>query len=113
MTRLGKDNKKTLVNKVLIVIPILLVISSLTACINRRETFKSPNGTNKITVSYDFVSRPSVIYKGKTIWEYEGRGFNEEAFFYVDWLSENDFILHYDDESHSGKYAEEFHITLN
>ena len=53
-----------------------------------------------------------MIYKGKKIWEYPGRGFNEEAFFDVIWQSEDEFILRYDDESHNGKYAEEFLIKL-
>ena len=95
-----------------IIIPILLAIAFLTACNERKETFESPKGTNKVTISYDFASRPSVIYGGETIWKYEGSGFNEEVFFKVDWISENAFNLRYDDETHNGKYAEIFYIEL-
>lgn len=100
-------------NNYKIIIPILLAIAFMTACGERKETFKSPNGTNKVTISYDFASRPSVIYNGETIWKYEGSGFNEEAYFKVVWTSENEFILRYDDESHNGKYAEEFKISID
>ncbi len=96
-----------------IIIPILLAIAfMMTACSERKETFESPNGTNKVTISYDFASRPSVIYNGETIWKYEGSGFNEEVFFKVDWTSENAFNLRYDDETHNGKYSEIFYIEL-
>ena len=46
-------------------------------------TGKASSGNNKITVEYDFVSRPCVIYKGDCIWKYPGNGFNEEVFFDV------------------------------
>ena len=96
-----------------IIIPIFLAIAFVTtACGERKETFESPNGTNKVTISYDYASRPSVIYNGETIWKYEGSGFNEEVFFKVDWTSENAFNLRYDDETHNGKYAEIFYIEL-
>ena len=95
-----------------IIIPILLAIAFMTACNERKETFESPKGTNKVTISYDFASRPSVIYGGETIWKYEGSGFNEEVFFKVDWISENALNLRYDDETHNGKYAEIFYIEL-
>ena len=96
-----------------IIIPILLAIAFMIACGERKETFESPNGTNKVTIRYDLAtSRPSVIYKGKTIWKYEGGGFMEEVFFKVDWTSENAFILRYDDETHNGMYAETFYIEL-
>jgi hypothetical protein len=92
----------------------VLIIVIILSCFfsNRKSRFTSPNKTNLVTISYDFVSRPSVIYNGKKIWEYPGRGFNEEAFFDVIWQSEDEFILRYDDESHNGKYAEEFLIKL-
>ena len=53
-----------------------------------------------------------MIYDGKKIWEYPGRGFNEEAFFDVIWQSEDTFILRYDDPSHGGKFSEEYLIKL-
>ncbi len=79
---------------------------------NRKDIFKSPEGTNRITVKYDFMSRPSVIYKGNTIWEYEGGVFMEDVTFHVEWTSEDSFYIRYDDEMHDGKFAEEFEITL-
>ena len=90
----------------------VIVITAIWPSDNRKNSYSSPNKTNSVTVSYDFASRPSVIYKGKTIWEYPGSGFNEEVFFDVLWQSEDTFILRYDDESHNGKYAEEYLITL-
>ena len=105
-------NFKRYVQKTTIV-PLLIALLFLMACSGRTEKYTSPNGTNEIKITYDFASRPSVAYKGKTIWEYEGSGFNEEVFFHVDWISEDTFILRYDDESHGGKYAEEFTIKLN
>ena len=72
-----------------IIIPILLAIAFMTACGERKETFESPNGTNKVTIRYDLAtSRPSVIYKGKTIWKYEGSGF----LFYNKWRGDPSFL---------------------
>ena len=53
---------------------------------NRKAIYKSPEGTKRITLKYDFVSRPSVIYKGDTIWEYQGAGFMEDVSFDIDWI---------------------------
>ncbi len=94
----------------MIIIPILL----LSGCRGERdEDFTSPEGTNTVTVQYDFVSRPSVYYNGQKIFDYEKSGFIEEVFFYVEWLSEDELLLKYDDPSHDGKYAEEYTISLN
>lgn len=79
---------------------------------NRQDVFTSPKETNTVTIKYDYVSRPSVFYEGEKIWEYPNSGFNEEVFFYVEWTSEDSFILKYDDKSHDGKYAEEYLIEL-
>lgn len=93
----------------MMLIPVLL----LSGCRGERdEDFISPDGTNTVTVQYDFVSRPSVYYNGQKIFDYGKSGFNEEAFFYVEWLSEDEFLLKYDDPSHAGKYAEEYMIRL-
>ena len=58
------------------------------------------------------VSRPCVIYKGDCIWKYPGNGFNEEVFFDVEWIDDDTVKLIYNDESHGGKYYEEFEIDL-
>ncbi len=95
---------------------ILMIIVSvllLSGCRGERdEDFTSPEGTHTVTVQYDFVSRPGVYYNGQKIFDYEKPGFNEEAVFYVEWLSEDEFLLKYDDPSHDGKYAEEYTIKL-
>ena len=63
--------------KIIVALLIIITLLSLSACVNRVEKYTSPSGNNKITVEYDFVSRPCVIYKGDCIWKYPGRGFNE------------------------------------
>lgn len=99
--------------KYCILLIMVLQLFLLTACKNNRvETYESPNGTNKITIEYDMVSRPSLIYKGDTIWEYPGSGFNEEVFFEVTWQTDDSILLKYKDESHDGQYAESFEIDL-
>ncbi len=91
---------------------IVFIALNVAACGNRREKYSSPNGENSIIVEYDAVSRPHVIYHGDVIWKYEGRGFNEEAYFEVEWVDEDTIKLIYNDESHQGKYYEEFEIDL-
>ena len=91
---------------------ICFIVCSIVACSDRIEQYTSPNGDNKITVKYDFVSRPSVFYKGNCIWKYPGSGFNEEADFEVEWIDNDTVKLVYNDPSHSGKYYEEFEIDL-
>ena len=98
--------------KILSICLICFIACSLVACSNRTEKYTSPDGNIKITVKYDFVSRPSVFYKGDRIWKYPGRGFNEEAFFEVTWIDNDTIRLAYDDPSHNGKYSEEFEIDL-
>ena len=92
----------------------VLIIVIILSCFfsNRKSRFTSPNKTNLVTISYDFVSRPSVIYNGKKIWEYPGRGFNEEAYFKVSWIDDDTVKLVYSDPAHGGKYYEEFEIDL-
>ena len=91
---------------------IIIFALSVAACSGRKEKYSSPNGENTITVEYDLVSRPHVIYNGKVIWKYEGNGFNEEAYFQVEWIDEDTVKLIYSDPSHNGKYYEEFEIDL-
>ena len=98
--------------RVLSIVLICVLLLGITSCGNRKETHTSPNGENKITIEYDFVSRPKVKYKGSYIWSYPGRGFNEEVFFDVEWVDEETFKLIYRDARHNGKYYEEFEIDL-
>lgn len=91
---------------------ICIVACSVIACSNRQEKYSSPNGENTIIVEYDLASRPHVIYNGDVIWKYEGSGFNEEVFFQVEWIDDDTVKLIYNDESHNGKYYEEFEIDL-
>lgn len=91
---------------------ICIIACSIIACSNREENYTSPGGDNKITVRYDYVSRPSVIYNGDHIWKYPGSGFNEEVFFDVEWIDDDTVKLIYNDESHGGKYYEEIEIDL-
>ena len=97
--------------KTILMISILVLL--LCGCSGERdEDFTSPEGANTVTVQYDLVSRPSVFYNGQKIFDSEKPGFNEEAYFYVEWLSEDELLLKYDDPSHDGKYAEEYTISL-
>ena len=114
--KIFRDNKEKMVAMIglasvaVAAMPIIIIAFILSG--DRKAIYKSPEGSNRITVKYDFVSRPSVIYKGDKIWEYEGAGFMEDVLFDVEWISEDSFYIRYDDESHDGKFAEEFEITL-
>lgn len=81
----------------------------------KQEAYTSPQGTNTITVKYDFVSRPSVYKKrgfwNSKIWDYPNSGFMETVHFKLEWLSENQIRFTYSDiENH--KYDEEYIITI-
>lgn len=97
--------------KVIVSLFIIVTLLSLSACVKRAEKYTSPSGNNIITVEYDFVSRPCVNYIGDCIWKYPGNGFNEEVFFDVEWIDDTVKLI-YNDESHNGKYYEEFEIDL-
>lgn len=81
---------------------------------DREFTYTSPEGTNTIVVKYDFVSRPSVFKKGvsgdEKIWTYPNNGFNETVSFHVEWLSENQIRLIYNDKH--DEFDEEYIITI-
>ncbi len=78
------------------------------------EIFISPRETNTIIVQYDFVCRPTVYKKAwigkEKIWTYPGSGFMETVHFGVEWLSEDQIRMSYDDEN--DEYDEEFIITI-
>ena len=79
-----------------------------------QEVFTSPQGTNTIIVQYDFVSRPTIYKKtwlGKRkIWAYPGSGFMETVHFGVEWLSEDEIKVNYDDLD--DEYDEEFIVAI-
>lgn len=102
----------TITTRVLLIIAIMCMLSGCEYQ-DRKYVSTSPNGENTITIKYDFASRPILFYDDKKIWEYPNSGFNEEAFFYIEWESEDTFTLKYDDESHNGMYAEEYQFDLN
>ncbi len=63
----------------------------------------SPSGNKKVTVKYDYVSRPDVYHNGDCIFEYSKSGFNETVFWNVEWLSEDEIKLYltgYEDEEY-------------
>ena len=91
---------------------IIFMAVCLIACGNRMEEYTSPSGANRIKVEYDYASRPSVFYNGDCVWKYKGSGFNEEVFFKVEWIDDDTIKLIYNDESHGGKYYEEYEIDL-
>ena len=75
---------------------VMLVICMLSGCgYDREDVFTSPAGTNTVTIKYDYVSRPTLFYHGEKIWEYPNSGFDEEVYFYIEWESEDTFILKY------------------
>lgn len=101
------------------VIILLLVILFFRICAPsfgyaEKEVFTSPQGSNTIIVKYDFVSRPDVFKKGllwdKKIWSYPKGGFMETVRFDVEWLSENQICLDYDDSN--DEYDEKYIITI-
>lgn len=79
-----------------------------------REIYTSPQGTNMVIVEYDHVCRPYVYkktwYGKKHIWTYPGGGFMETVSFGVEWLSEDEVRMIYDDLD--DEYDEEFIITI-
>ncbi len=104
-------NRKT--SKYICSLLFVFFICILWGCAHKRQdVFTSPKETNTVIIKYDDASRPSVFYEGEKIWEYPNSGFTEAVFFYVEWESEDSFFLKYDDESHDGKYAEEYLIEL-
>ncbi len=104
-----RDNK---MKRLIMLCMICFMTCNMIACSNRVEEYTSPSGENTITVKYDYASRPSVFNKGDCIWNYPGSGFNEEVFFDVEWLDDDTLKLINNDESHNGKYYEEYKIEL-
>lgn len=112
--------KRNTIKYILILAVILIIIFLCRSCAPfygpaEEEIYTSPEGTNTIVVKYDFVSRPSVYIKGrlrdKKIWDYPNSGFMETVHFNVEWLSENQIRLNYDD-MRNDQYDEEYIITI-
>ena len=78
------------------------------------QEYTSPNGTHRIVIEYDMVSRPTVYeVKGgikEHLWSYDGNGFVETVYFEIEWVSENQFYIRYDDSN--DEYDEEFLVTI-
>ena len=98
---------------------LLLVICLFRSCcdalfVASREVFVSPQGTNTIIIEYDHVCRPYVYQKSwygkREIWTYPKSGFMETVSFGVEWLSENQFRMTYDDKD--DEFDEEYIITI-
>ncbi len=98
---------------------VLLWVGLFRSCcdavfVARREVFVSPLGTNTVIVEYDHVCRPSVYEKTwfgkKEIWTYPRGGFMETVSFGVEWLSERQFKLTYNDVR--DEYDEEYIIDV-
>lgn len=111
--------KKNAAKYILLLAIALFVIFCYQSCApffdNAEEVYTSPGGTCTIVVKYDLVSRPDVFKKGvlwdKKIWDYPGPGFMETVHFNVEWLSENQIRLYYNDVS-KDNYNEEYIITI-
>lgn len=104
-------HRVTITTRIILIIAVMCMLSGC-GYQDREYVSTSPDGTNTITIKYDFASRPTLFLNGEKIWEYPNSGFNEEAYFYIEWASEDSFTLKYDDESHQGTYAEEYKIDL-
>jgi len=67
-----------------------------------------------IIIEYDHVCRPYVYqktwYGKREIWTYPKGGFMETVAFGVEWLSENQFRMTYDDKN--DEFDEEYIITI-
>ncbi len=113
----GMEHKK--IKYMAVAAVLLLAVFLCRGCYNlfqntEQEVFTSPQGTNTIIVQYDFVSRPTIYKKtwlGKRkIWAYPGSGFMETVHFGVEWLSEDEIKVNYDDLD--DEYDEEFIVAI-
>ena len=98
---------------------LLLAICLFRSCcdalfVASREVFVSPQGTNTIIIEYDHVCRPYIYqktwYGKREIWTYPSAGFMETVSFSVEWLSESQFRMTYDDKN--DEFDEEYIITI-
>ena len=98
---------------------LFLVICLFRSCcdalfVASRVVYTSPQGTNTIIIEYDHVCRPYVYqktwYGKREIWTYPNSGFMETVSFGVEWLSEDEIRMTYDNLN--DEYDEEFIITI-
>ena len=121
LKNLCRDNKvkSRRLKHIALLAVFFLVICLCRGCCNAlfvsyQEIHTSPQGTNTVIVEYDYVCKPYVYKKtwfGKRhIWTYPGGGFMESVSFSVEWLSEDEIRMIYDDLD--DEYDEEFIITI-
>lgn len=82
----------------------------LTGCTDFSKTVVSPNGTHTLRIDYDFASCPTV-YEEKNgsdvlLWSYQGVGFAETTFVFVEWTGEDTVDLTFAGETVSLYLAE-------
>ena len=91
---------KNVMKYISIIILFVSCLVLLTGCddieydTSRDKEIKSPSGEYTILLRYDYVSRPFLFKDGEMIFETNKPGFNENVFFEVEWVSENDLILY-------------------
>ena len=88
-----KNLKLTIILIVGIILFLIVGKDELQYETDRDKKYTSPNGTNTITVKYDYLSRPSVYKENKKIFSYNGPGYMESVYFDVEWVSEDELIL--------------------
>lgn len=112
--------KRKYIQYIILSIIILFIIFLCRSCYPfwdyaEEEMYTSPEGSHTIIVKYDLVCRPDVFKKGllwdKKIWDYPGSGFMETVHFGVEWISENEILLTYEDVTHN-ENNEEYDITI-
>ena len=79
---------------------------------NKSYKIKNKTGLGKYDCKINITTKFEEFLPGDKQSTLENFLFNEEVFFDVLWQSEDTFILRYEDESHGGKYAEEYLIRL-
>lgn len=107
---------KYVIAAVILLVPILLCRSCYNTLNNaEQEVFISPQKTNTIIIQYDILCRPTVYKKTwfgkKKVWSYPGSGFMETVHFSVEWLSEKEIKVTYEDVKYK-EYNEEYIISI-
>ena len=112
--RLHKQAVLTLVLTSLFLLACIFSAFAVQSSWRERDVFRSPQGNCTVIIEYDFFSRPTVFQKTflgkKQLWAYEGSGFAESVRFQVEWLSEKQLRLFYDDKN--DRYDEDFLIAI-
>lgn len=112
-------SRRIAIKHIVLLAAFFLVICFCRGCcsalfVSYREIHTSPQGTNTVIVEYDHVCRPYVYkktwYGKKHIWTYPGGGFMETVSFGVEWLSEDEIRMTYDDLD--DEYDEKFILAI-